>query len=333
MIQLSVGFRLAIYAALGLELDLDLDDADAEDIDSFQASYDKAFDYAFDRQFRKLEEAEEANMWASIRWMREVLGKLKEKAKDLELRDGREEDYFCLIQQRDTYNEEEVSMLLDIMILASYHTSAVTVAWTLYLLSLNPQVQRRLAEEVRACPPLRPSARYRLSGGNHEKGGEELSIAKVEQLPYLHAVIAESLRVVTPGTFAARELREDISLCQGVRLRKGQAVLFPLQDIHLDPRNYLRPTEFDPTRFLGKEEDGEALKRRKPSSCYVPFGFGARACPGERFAWAESKVLLFAIMQHFNVSSAPPSFPPIVSQQRFVQIAKDGIHLTLKPHS
>ena len=88
----------------------------------------------------------------------------------------------------------------------------------------------------------------------------------MEKFPYLDKVIKESMRVITPGPFAARLLEQDLILSNRYVLKKNSTLFYPLFSIHKNPKYWPDPEKFDPERF---EESADVY----PCS-YAPFGYG-----------------------------------------------------------
>lgn len=55
-------------------------------------------------------------------------------------------------------------------------------------------------------------------------------------------------------------------------------------------------TSFNPERFL--EDDGHEIK-------WLPFGIGPHACIGNKFAYAEMKILLIHLIKNFKLDVVP----------------------------
>ena len=60
-------------------------------------------------------------------------------------------------------------------------------------------------------------------------------------------------------------------------------VALNMRHMSLDDRFFPRPTEFIPERWL-RETTGELAKGKQFPFATKPFGFGPRACLGQRFA-------------------------------------------------
>lgn len=115
-------------------------------------------------------------------------------------------------------------------------------------------------------------------------------------LPYLEAVIRETLRLCPPVSMqTTREVTETCQLGEW-ELPKGSHVEVWPWLIHRDPSLWDKPLEFLPERHF----------EEIPTGNFIPFGAGPRECLGKRVARAEAKVLLARLLQRWEFW-APPS--------------------------
>ena len=115
----------------------------------------------------------------------------------------------------------------------SYETTAAALLFTSYLLAKNPDVQRKLQEEIDSKFSDDTSANY----------------DNVSELQYLDMVLCESMRVYPPipshiGRWAAEE-----RTIAGRTIPRHVAVLSAVWVLHHDPRFWTDPWKFDPERF------------------------------------------------------------------------------------
>jgi len=167
------------------------------------------------------------------------------------------------------------------LLLAGHETTALTLAWTWYLLSRNPMVEKKLHEELGAV----------LGGRNPE-------LADLGRLPYLHAMIKEVLRLYPPAYLLARTAVAPFSV-GGYEFPAGETVLVSQWVLHRDPRYYDDPEAFRPERWL------DGLEGRLPPGAYFPFGDGPRRCIGQGFAMLEAALVIGVIAQRFLFRLAP----------------------------
>lgn len=160
--------------------------------------------------------------------------------------------------------------------LAGHETTSHALTWTLYLLSQNPDVAKRLARE-------------------HARvlAGRLPTYEDVAGLTYTEQVIKEALRMYPPAFILPRSTREEISVGP-YRIPKGSDVIIWIYIVHHDPRWYPNPSEFRPERF---EPEAEAAR---PKYAYLPFGAGQRACVGQMFAMLEAQLILATLLPRLS---------------------------------
>lgn len=89
-----------------------------------------------------------------------------------------------------------------------------------------------------------------------------------DEMPVLELVIRETLRLIIVGVSIRRSVLEDTIISDTV-LKKGDFIVYPIADTHLNPEIYSEPEEFDPSRFEpGRQED------KKGTFSYLAWGAG-----------------------------------------------------------
>jgi cytochrome P450 len=189
------------------------------------------------------------------------------------------------------------------LFLAGHETTALTLCWTWYLLSQNPAAEARLHEE--------------LSG---VLAGRAPTVADLERLPYLQAVINESLRLYPAAYLLART---SIAPCTigGYDFPTGTTILMSQWVTHRDARFFDDPDSFRPERWL------DGLMARLPAGAYFPFGDGPRRCIGQGFALLESALVTAVIAQRFKFRLVPGH--PIVPEPLVTLRPRYGIRMTM----
>lgn len=166
------------------------------------------------------------------------------------------------------------------LFLAGHETTALTLAWTWYLLSRNLDAEHKLHEELRGVLAGRPP-----------------ELPDLARLPYLHAVIKEVLRLYPPAYLLARMAVAPFTV-GGYEFPAGETVLMSQWVMHRDSRYYDHPQEFRPERWL------DGLEERLPPGAYFPFGDGPRRCIGQGFAMLEAALVIGVIAQRFRFRMA-----------------------------
>jgi cytochrome P450 len=192
---------------------------------------------------------------------------------------------WMLIEARDDEDrgmtDAQLMDELKTLFLAGFDSSANAVTWALYLLSQHPDVAHELRLELDVV-----------------LNGAAVTLDALPRLPFLDAVIRESLRLYPPAWNVARIAREDVRFGDAV-VRAGQVVFMSPYVIHRDPQWYAQPEVFRPRRWL------DGLARRLPEFAYLPFSGGIRKCIGDDFAKLEIAVILGALCQRFAFQLEP----------------------------
>ena len=191
--------------------------------------------------------------------------------------------------------------------LAGYETVANALSWTWYLLSQNPECERRFHREI-----------------DRELQGRLPTFDDVPRLRYVEMVLAESLRLYPPAWAMGRYAREDFQLGDFF-LPAKTTVLMSQFVTHRDARFFPDPLRFDPERF-----SAEARSRRTKLT-YFPFGAGVRQCIGESFAWMEGVLLLATLAQTWKLRLVPGH---IVEPEPLITLRpKYGMKMIVEPRT
>ncbi|CAG2175247.1 unnamed protein product, partial [Oppiella nova] len=200
-----------------------------------------------------------------------------------------------ILSETDKYiTEDEILANSWIFFQAGYETTASTLTFASYELALNEDIQQKLYEEVMSAVDTKGEIDYDL----------------LARLPYLDAVISETLRLHSPvlrlGRELGRECLNDYKLGDtGITIKKGQAVEIPINAIHLSEEYYSSPNRFIPNRFLPEN------RHKLVPYTYMPFGVGPRNCIGMRFALMETKLGLAQIIKRFKLCRSSQTDVPL----------------------
>lgn len=125
-------------------------------------------------------------------------------------------------------------------------------------------------------------------------------MADSKQLPYLTAVLRETLRLSPTIPFFGIQAKEDTIVGGKYFVKKGQPFGMLVAKIHLDPKVYGETVhDFIPERML---DQGFEKRNREFPDCWKPFGNGVRGCIGRDFAWQEALIAVAMILQNFDLS-------------------------------
>ena len=211
----------------------------------------------------------------------------------LMLEAGREEADKESVGDKKSLTDEEIIANIVLILLAGYETTASLLTYSSYLLALHPEIQTRLRQEIQTAK----------KENNGVLGYETLT-----SLPYLDAVITETLRMYPPVTKVDRQCSEDYTLVhEGKRIfiPKGAAVMIPIYAVHHMEEYYPEPSVFNPDRFLPENKD------HLTPYTFLSFVAGPRNCIGMRFALLEAKLALSSLLMEFDFIRSPQTSVPL----------------------
>ncbi|CAI9100105.1 OLC1v1037035C1 [Oldenlandia corymbosa var. corymbosa] len=164
-------------------------------------------------------------------------------------------------------------------------TSAIAVEWAMAELINHPESLQKAVQEIDL-----------VIGKNRV-----VEESDIPNLPYLQAVVKETLRVHPPGgPFILRESSEDCTI-EGYHIPAKTRVLVHVWAINRDPNDWENPLEFTPERFLTEEGTLKGqLDVRGQYFQFLPFGSGRRGCPGISLAMQMVQISLAAMIQCFE---------------------------------
>lgn len=139
----------------------------------------------------------------------------------------------------------------------------------------------------------------------------------MRNMPYLRAVIKESMRVLSVVIGTGRKLAKDVVL-SGYHVPKDTHVIMPTLFELASPKQYPQPSKFIPERWLRDNNDHQCpLAKNAHPFTFTPFGFGSRMCVGKRIADLEMEVLIANVIRNFKLEW---SYPDIKINYTFVNI-------------
>jgi cytochrome P450 len=163
------------------------------------------------------------------------------------------------------------------MMQQGHDTVGEALAWTWYLLSLHPEIERKLHDEV-----------------VREIGDRVPTVADLPQLAYTAMILHESMRLYPPVWVIPRDAINDDTI-GGCRVPAGSTILLSPYLTHRHPRFWENTEAFDPDRFLPERS------RERPRHAYFPFGGGPRLCMGVDMAMMEMMLIMVMIVQRFRI--------------------------------
>ncbi|SFN09048.1 Cytochrome P450 [Thioclava dalianensis] len=181
-----------------------------------------------------------------------------------------------------TLSRAELRDNLLTFIVAGHETTALTLAWALYLCAFDPAVQDAARAQAQAV-----------------LGEREATVQDLAQMPLIGQIVNESLRLYPPAGFLSRTAQKPDRLL-GREIRRGDTVMLPIYALHRHHALWDAPDAFRPERFATPVHDRFA---------FLPFGAGPRICIGAGFALQEAGIILATLLARFRFAAVPGREP------------------------
>jgi cytochrome P450 len=167
----------------------------------------------------------------------EVWGSIPEMVTGAGILEHREKTLLRMLEQAEAdpnFPEFDRRQVIDEMkqyLWAGTETTALTLAWSLYLLSQHPEALERIRAEARA-----------VCGERNPEWNE------VQQLSYTRMVIQETMRLFPPIWALIRIAAGDDEI-EGHQVKTGDKMVILAYVLHHSPKYWDEPEKFDPERF------------------------------------------------------------------------------------
>lgn len=188
--------------------------------------------------------------------------------------------------------------------IAGHETVASAMAFTFYLLSRHPDIERRVVQEL-----------------ENTLGGRAPAFEDLPKLEYTSRVVSEAMRLYPPVWTVSRAPIEDDEI-GGHRVPAGATVMISPYVMHRNAKYWENPEGFDPERFT------EENSRGRPRYAYFPFGGGPRICLGRHFAMMEAQIVLATVLQKYRVDVVPGQ--TVVPEPMISLRPRGGLNVTLR---
>ncbi|WP_432653201.1 cytochrome P450 [Salibacterium salarium] len=185
--------------------------------------------------------------------------------------------------------------------LAGHETTANALIWTFYLLTQNPEAERKLFDEIDSVI-----------------GSRKPSAEDYMNLPYTQHVFSESLRLYPPAYVIGRKADKNVEI-DGHLFKKGNMILISPYVMHRKPEYFENPNSFIPERFERERQ------KELPDFVYFPFSGGPRVCIGNHFAMMEAVLVIATIARRFQLKLADD--PKEVKPQPLITLRAKNVPL------
>ena len=223
----------------------------------------------------------------SYRWHKtwaEQIQNIKNGKDDSAIRRGRPSIFETLLDSDLPLFDKSVGRLVEdaqTLVGAGSITTSLSLALATYYIISDEQVQAKLMEEL-----------------THEMPDPNtiLSLTELEKLPYLSAIVLETLRISYGVSHRLQRVCPDQALTyNSYILPPGTPISMTSVHIHDNPLIFPNPRSFTPDRWLPLETEGTRLQKY-----LVAFCRGSRQCLGMHLGTAEIYLGLATVFRRFG---------------------------------
>uniref|UniRef100_A0AAT9UTG8 Cytochrome P450 6PV1 short isoform n=1 Tax=Maconellicoccus hirsutus TaxID=177089 RepID=A0AAT9UTG8_MACHI len=197
---------------------------------------------------------------------------------------------------------------------AGFEASSSALSMTLYELARNPEIQRKVREEVDRVV---------------EKYDGEITYDALQEMTYMEMVIygnptfnlnvisfsllvtlsfcfTETIRLYPSLPFLIRSCTKTYKIPNSdTYIDKGVSVVIPVVGLHRDPVYYTDPEVYNPENF------SEEVKNSRHHCTFLPFGEGPRICIASRFGMMQIKTGLATLIRNFEFTPSSKMITPL----------------------
>jgi retinoid hydroxylase len=181
-------------------------------------------------------------------------------------------------------SDDEIKVQALLMLFAGHETTTSMLTSLIMALALHPDVLAKARAEQQQIM------------GNQDSA---LTLAQIQQMPYLDQVLKEVERLYPPVGGGFRKVIKTTQF-NGYQIPEGWLALYRIESAHQDERCYTNPEQFDPERF-----SPERAEQKRFDYSLVSFGGGPRICLGMAFAKLEIKILAAQLIRRYQWPLTP----------------------------
>ncbi|KAH9847038.1 cytochrome P450 [Lenzites betulinus] len=228
----------------------------------------------------------------------------------------------------DNQRLSDEDVLARAFLAAGHDTTSTGTTWCLYALTQAPDVQKKLREELFTLNTDAPT------------------MDELNSLPYLDAVVRETLRLHAPVPLTSRvAIKDDVipvsepfvdrygRVQDSIKVSKGSSIMIPILALNRSKKYWGEDAlEFKPERWAHPADAVASI----PGvwSNILTFIGGPRACIGYRFSLVEMKALIFVLVRAFEFALAVPpediqSKTNVVQRPKLRSAPKEGHQMPL----
>ncbi|KAI0045755.1 cytochrome P450 [Auriscalpium vulgare] len=214
---------------------------------------------------------------------------------------------------RREFNDRDMAMVVFSFLFASQDAMSSGLIYGFQHLADHPDIFAKIRAEV-------DSVRH----GQHEK---PFTIEEYDQMPYLKAMVKESMRVVPPVTMVPYTTKKPFPISSDYTVPTGSMVIPSFYNSLHDPNVYPEPDKLIPERWLDPESPANANPQN-----YLVFGSGPHKCIGYDYAMMNIAIALALAVESMDFEHV------VTPKSSLIQIIatlfpQDGLLVKFKPRA
>ncbi|KAI9124604.1 hypothetical protein K1719_004526 [Acacia pycnantha] len=195
-------------------------------------------------------------------------------------------DHIIDAEMKGEISEENVLYIVENINVAAIETTLWSMEWAIAELVRHPRVQSKIREEI-----------------SRVLKGEAVTESNLQELPYLQAVVKETLRLHTPIPLLVPHMNLEEAELGGYKIPKESKVVVNAWWLANNPVWWEKAEEFRPERFMEEESGTDAVAGGKVDFRYLPFGVGRRSCPGIILALPILGLVIAKLVTNFEMEA------------------------------
>ncbi|KAI0205168.1 cytochrome P450 [Astrocystis sublimbata] len=219
-----------------------------------------------------------------------------------------------LLKDKLALSQSDLTVNASLLIAAGSETTATLLSGATFYITTHPEILKKLEQEVRST----------------FTSDKEITLTSVGNLPYMLAVLNETLRRYPPiAGSLPRQTPKGGAMIDGLFVPEDTVVSLYQWAVNHDKRYWTEPEKFVPERWMG-----DAKYKNDQIDAMQPFSVGPRNCLGKNLAYAEMRLILARIIFNFNMTIDDDSRNWMAGQKAYAVWEKPplNIHLELVQH-
>nr|USH99601.1 cinnamate 4-hydroxylase [Cephalotaxus hainanensis] len=193
-------------------------------------------------------------------------------------------DHILEAQEKGEINEDNVLYIVENINVAAIETTLWSMEWGIAEIVNHPEIQQKIRVELETVLGK----------------GVPITEPDIVKLPYLQAVVKESLRLHMAIPLLVPHMNLNDAKLGGYDIPAESKILVNAWWLANNPEWWDKPDEFIPERFLEEKLEASGNDFR-----YLPFGVGRRSCPGIILALPILALSIGRLVQNFELLPPP----------------------------